>query len=112
MIISLCGNSVCPLALAAAPGQDARCVGRAFAAGLNFFFFYGPGNVPFIEQLALLAKKDRDRLVIATGSGARKNKSLLTVRRKITAALKTEIIDIFFAEYVNPADAPESIFGD
>src|SRR5262245_44056081 len=112
LIMSLNGDAACPLGLAAGPGQDARCVRRAFDGGINYFFFYGPGNESFIKQLARLTRKHRDDAIIATGSGARKGKSLLAARRKIVAALNTEFIDIFFAEYINPLDDSELIFGD
>jgi aryl-alcohol dehydrogenase-like predicted oxidoreductase len=112
MITSICGNSASPLGLAAAPQQDVRCVRRAVAGGINYFFFYGPGNQPFINQLATLMRTKRDELIVATGSGARKSSSLQAVRRKLLAALKTEVIDVFFAEYVNQRDDPELMFGD
>jgi aryl-alcohol dehydrogenase-like predicted oxidoreductase len=112
MITSLGRNAACPLGLAAGPQQDARCVRRAFDGGIDYFFFYGPGNEPFVKQLATLTRKNRDEVIIATGSGARKGKSLLTARRKIVAALNTEVIDVFFAEYVNKSDDPNLIFGD
>ena len=45
------------LGLAAGPKQDPRCVRRAFAGGINYFFFYGPGNMSFIEELAALLQR-------------------------------------------------------
>jgi aryl-alcohol dehydrogenase-like predicted oxidoreductase len=112
MITSLGGRSVSPLGLAAGPKQEAGCVPRAFDGGINYFFFYGPGNAQFIEQLAVLMRAHRDAVIVATGSGARKSKSLLNVRKKLLARLKTEVIDVFFAEYINPQDDLELIFGD
>jgi aryl-alcohol dehydrogenase-like predicted oxidoreductase len=103
---------VCPLGLAANPEQDPRCVRRAYDAGINYFFFYGPGYGPFIKEVAGLIPNHRDNIILATGSGARKARSLETVRRKIVAAIKTNVIDVFFAEYINPADNPAAIFGD
>jgi len=103
---------VCPLGLAAVPEQDPRCVRRAYDAGINYFFFYGPGYGPFIKELTRLIPQHRDDIIIATGSGARKARSLEVVRRRIVAAIKTDVIDVFFAEYVNPSDDPELIFGE
>jgi aryl-alcohol dehydrogenase-like predicted oxidoreductase len=57
-------------------------------------------------------QKNRDAIIVATGSGARRSRSLDAARRKIVASLGTELIDAFFAEYVNPADDSEFIFGD
>jgi aryl-alcohol dehydrogenase-like predicted oxidoreductase len=112
MITDLCGNSASSLGLAAAPRQDPRCVRRAFRSGINFFFFYGPGYEPFLEQLALLVRTQRERVIVATGSGGRKRGSLSAARRRIVAALGTELIDVFFAEYVTASDNPKQIFGD
>jgi aryl-alcohol dehydrogenase-like predicted oxidoreductase len=111
MITSLQGSSACPLGLAAHPHQPQRCVGRAFDQGINYFFFYGPGHKSFIQGLAPLVRRHREELIVATGSGARKPGSLRTARRKTLAALGAEMLDVFFAEYINPADDPEAVFG-
>src|SRR4051794_29538174 len=50
------GTPASCLGLAAAPEQDPRCGRRAFAGGINYFFFYGPGNTSFIEELANLVR--------------------------------------------------------
>jgi aryl-alcohol dehydrogenase-like predicted oxidoreductase len=111
-IKTIAGKAARPLGLAAVPDQDPRCVRQAFDAGNNYFFFYGPGAGPFIGELAALLRKNRDAIIVATGSGARRPRSLDIARRKIVATLGTELIDVFFAEYVNPEDDPELIFGD
>jgi aryl-alcohol dehydrogenase-like predicted oxidoreductase len=111
MIKSLAGASASRLGLAAYPEQDARCPARAFQSGINYFFFYSPGHTEFIEALAPLVRKSRAEVIVATGSGARKPAGLRSVRKKSTALLGTEMIDIFFAEYINPGDDPEAIFG-
>ena len=36
---------------------------------------------------------------------------LRIARRKIVSAVGTEMIDIFFAEYINPGDNAAAIFG-
>jgi aryl-alcohol dehydrogenase-like predicted oxidoreductase len=105
------GDLASVLGLAAYPNQDPRCVRQAFHGGINYFFFYGPGYQPFIRQLALVLRKHRDKVIVATGSGARKSRSLDAVRRKILAALATPSIDVFFAEYIHSGDDPEVIFG-
>jgi aryl-alcohol dehydrogenase-like predicted oxidoreductase len=109
-ISTIRGARVTKLGLAAHPSQDPKCVRHSFDAGINYFFFYGPGNKSFIRQLKLLAPR-RDEFIIATGSGARTSRGLQAARRKILSALGMELIDAFFAEYVNPADDPEGIFG-
>src|SRR5437867_3053631 len=109
-IKSLGGQPARSLALAAIPGQDPRCVRKAFDCGINFFFFYGPGSQPFIEQLTGILARHRADAIIATGSGARTSAALLAARRKLIKALKTDVIDVFFAEYISRADDLDHVF--
>lgn len=106
------GAAATSLALAAHSDQDPACVPRAVEQGINFLFFYGLGQRAFIEAIKPIARTQRDQILIATGSGARSRSGLQAARRKILAALGTEIIDIFFAEYIHPGDQPETIFGN
>jgi aryl-alcohol dehydrogenase-like predicted oxidoreductase len=99
------------LGLAAGPDQDPKCIRWAFEHGINFFFFYGPGNRDFTAELALLIQRRANETIIATGSGARTRNGLRAARRKIASSIGTDIIDLFFAEYVNPGDNPSAIFG-
>jgi aryl-alcohol dehydrogenase-like predicted oxidoreductase len=108
---TLNGKPASCLGLAAAPKQDPRCVVRAFAGGINFFFFYGPANKAFIAELASLVRRDRKDIIVATGSGSRRLEGLRTARRKFVKLLGTEMIDVFFIEYVHPGDNPDRIFG-
>lgn len=111
IVTTLDGTPASCLALAAAPKQDARCVVRAFARGINWFFFYGPGNTSFINALARLVKRDRERVIVATGSGSRRCEGLRAGQRKLARLLGAPMIDVFFIEYVNPSDNPHTIFG-
>jgi aryl-alcohol dehydrogenase-like predicted oxidoreductase len=99
------------LGLAAGPKQDPRCVRRAFTGGINYFFFYGPGNTSFIEELAALVRRKREQILVATGSGSRRAAGLRAARRKLTALLGIGLIDVFFIEYVHPGDNPDVMFG-
>jgi hypothetical protein len=99
------------LGLAAAPKQD-PCVRRAFAGGINYFFFYGPGHTTFIEELAVLARRKREQIIVATGSGSRRVAGLRAARRKLTALLGIGVIDVFFIEYVHPSDNACAIFSN
>jgi aryl-alcohol dehydrogenase-like predicted oxidoreductase len=105
------GTPASCLGLAARPDQDSKCIRWAFGHGINFFFFYGPGNKPFITELALLIKRRADDVIIATGSGSRTKSGLRAARRKIVSLLGTDQIDVFFAEYINPGDDLGTIFG-
>jgi aryl-alcohol dehydrogenase-like predicted oxidoreductase len=111
LLTTLDGTRACCLGLAAGPKQDPRCVPRAFAGGINYFFFYGPGNTAFIEELAALVARNRDQIIVATGSGSRRIAGWRAARRKMTVLLGTELIDVFFIEYVHPGDNPDVIFG-
>src|SRR5262245_3528070 len=110
-LTALDGTAASCLGLAAGPKQDPRCVPRAFAAGINYFFFYGPGHTSFIERLAALVRRKREQILVATGSGSRRVAGLRAARRKMTALLGTELIDVFFIEYVHPGDNPDEMFG-
>jgi aryl-alcohol dehydrogenase-like predicted oxidoreductase len=111
MITKIDGTPVRPLGLAAHPDQDPRCVGRALDGGIDFFFFYSPGHKDFVAALKPLLQPRRDEMVLASGSGARTTSGLRTARRKILTAVGTEMLDIFFAEYINPGDEVDAIFG-
>jgi aryl-alcohol dehydrogenase-like predicted oxidoreductase len=105
------GTPASCLGLAARPDQDPKCVRWAFGRGINFFFFYGPGNKEFIAELAVLIKRRAADLIVASGSGARTKNGLRAARRKIVSLVGTEQIDVFFAEYINPGDKLAAIFG-
>lgn len=110
-LTTLDGTPASCLGLAAGPKQDPRCVRRAFAGGINYFFFYGPGNTSFIEELAALLPRKREQIIVATGSGSRRVAGLRAARRKLTALLGIGLIDVFFIEYVHPGDNPDVMFG-
>ncbi|HTU90421.1 MAG TPA: hypothetical protein VMF69_10130 [Gemmataceae bacterium] len=110
-LTTLDGTPASCLGLAAGPKQIPQCVRRGFAGGINYFFFYGPGNTSFIEELAGLVVRKREQIIVATGSGSRRVAGLRAARRKLTALLGIGLIDVFFIEYVHPGDNPDVIFG-
>jgi len=110
-LTTLEGTPASCLGLAAGLKQDPRCVRRAFEGGINYFFFYGPGNRSFIEGLAALVPRKREQIIVATGSGSRRVAGLRSARRKLAALLGIGLIDVFFIEYVHPGDNPDVIFG-
>jgi aryl-alcohol dehydrogenase-like predicted oxidoreductase len=110
-LTTLDGTPSSCLGLAAGPKQDPRCVRRAFACGINYFFFYGPGHTSFIEELASLVSRQREQIIVAAGSGSRRVAGLRAARRKLTALLGIGLIDVFFIEYVHPGDNPDVMFG-
>jgi aryl-alcohol dehydrogenase-like predicted oxidoreductase len=110
-LTTLDGTPASCLGLAASPTQVPQCVRRAFAGGINYFFFYGPDQTSFIQELAGLVPRKREQIIVATGSGSRRVAGLRTARRKLTALSGIELLDVFFIEYVHPGDNPDVIFG-
>jgi aryl-alcohol dehydrogenase-like predicted oxidoreductase len=111
LLTTLDGTPASCLGLAAGLKQVPRCVRRALTGGINYFFFYGPGHTSFIEELAALVPRKREQIIVATGSGSRRITGLRAARRKVTALLGIDLIDVFFIEYVHPGDNPDVIFG-
>lgn len=111
-ITSLGGTPASSLGLAAYEGQDPACVPRAFQGGTNYFFFYGLDQGHFVEALRPLVRDHRDKIIIACGSGARKRRGLVSARQRTLKATGLEMLDVFFAEYVNPDDDRSEVFGD
>lgn len=110
-LATLDGSPASRLGLAAGPKQVPGCVPRAFAGGINYFFFYGPGSTTFIDELAAVVRKYREQILVATGSGSRRIAGLRAAQRKLTALLGIDVIDVFFIEYVHPGDDQEVMFG-
>ena len=104
------GNRAQPLGLAAYPGQSAECVPVAHSGGVNFFFFYSLSHASLVEALFPLVRQRRDDLIVATGSGSRTPKGLERTRRAICRRLGVDTLDIFFAEYISPADDLAKVF--
>lgn len=111
LLTTLDGAPASCLGLSAGPKQNPRCVRRSFAGGINYFFFYGPGNTAFLEELAALVPRKREQIIVATGSGSRRIVGLRAARRKLAVLLGIGVIDVFFIEYVHPGDNPDVIFG-
>lgn len=110
-ISSINGTHTSSLGLAAYIEQDPKCARRAVESGINYFFFYGPGSKLFIKALRPVIEEHRDEIILASGSGARTARGLQAAHRKIAAVSGAEVLDIFFAEYINPGDKPEAVFG-
>ncbi len=104
------GTQASALGLGAAPGQDPDCIPQAFISGINFFYFYQAGYPEFLSTLCKLLKNRRKEILLATGSEARNSKHLRSAFQELCSAVATDVIDIFFAEYINPSDDCETIF--
>lgn len=105
------GQPVTRLGLGGLPDQDPACVRAAYDAGVNYFFFYGQSQQPFIEEIPRLAAESRDQICIATGSGSRTVAGLRVDRDTLAQLAGVDRFDVFFAEYLHPGDDPETVFG-
>ncbi|MDE2998715.1 MAG: aldo/keto reductase [Gemmatimonadota bacterium] len=108
---TLAGAQVRPLGLAGAPDSQSGFASIAHGAGVNFFFFYGLNFDGMVDGVRRLLRHDRDEVFVATGTESRDlsrmRDDLDAVRRK----LDVDAIDLFFAEYVSPADDLDDVLG-
>lgn len=110
-ILTLSGNPVSPLGLAASADMDERCVQAAFEGGVTYFFFYNLSFASMIAGLRPLLRRRREEVFVACGSEERGPKALRRDLDRIRKALGVDLLDAFHAEYVSPADTPEKVFG-
>lgn len=110
VLTTIGGEPATRLGLAACPDQQPACVRAAYRGGINYFFFYSPSYQAFIQGLKPLLRQAREHLLVATGSRARSRQGLERVRRALCTQLGVETLDVFFAEYVSPADDDAAIF--
>ena len=101
------GQALKPLGLSACPDMEKACVPVAFAAGINYFFFYDLSYEPMLKGLKDLVVCHRDEMVIATGSESRDLDRLRTYRDDALRKLGIDVLDIFYLEYISPQDDME-----
>lgn len=101
---TLAGESISCLGLASRRIQESACVAQAFAAGVNYFCFYNLGSDRFLSALQSLAIAQRQALCIATGSEQRSPVALREYLNQARHTLATDVVDIFFVQYVSPSD--------
>ncbi|MBN3870132.1 aldo/keto reductase [Nostoc sp. JL33] len=92
-ILGLAGQSI-----------DAATVLLAFEAGINYFFFYNLESENFLSGLKSLLLTKREQVLVATGSENRDMQSLRNYLDSVRHCLNVEMVDVFFIEYVSPAD--------
>ncbi|MBE9138034.1 aldo/keto reductase [Nodosilinea sp. LEGE 07088] len=98
------GNSVSRLGLAGQQPMESGCVDLAWQAGVNYFFSYGVGDNPIINDLKPLLQQHRESVIVATGSEKRELNHWREYLEQVQQTLDISTIDILFAEYVSPAD--------
>ncbi|MBE9171200.1 aldo/keto reductase [Pleurocapsales cyanobacterium LEGE 06147] len=97
------------LGLAANQTMEQSCVNRAFAAGINYFFFYNLSFTNLLDELKPLLTHNREELMVATGSQSRDKSELTQYLDKVRRCLEIDVVDVFFIEYVSPLDEMSQI---
>ncbi len=103
-LTTLQGDLSSILGLAAYPQTDAACVSTAFRSGINYFFFYNLNHESFLDGLKQILATRRQQVLVAGGSEHRDINSLRQYLEQVRHRLNTDIIDLFFTEYVSPED--------
>ncbi|MGP1383473.1 MAG: aldo/keto reductase [Thainema sp.] len=101
-LTTLQGQPVSRLGLASQYIEEANCVPTAFDAGINYFFSYSTPTGIFLQELRSLVAGHREQLIVATGSEHRDTKPLQHRLDEIRQQLNTDIVDVFFLEYISP----------
>ncbi len=109
---TLAGEPVRPLGLAGAPDSQSGFASIAFGAGVNFFFFYGLNVDGMVDGVKRLLRHRRDEVFVATGTESRDPSQMRDYLDAVRGTLDVDAIDLFFAEYVSPADDPDDVLGE
>ncbi len=108
---TLAGEPVRPLGLAGAPDSQSGFASIARGAGANFFFFYGLDVDGMVDGVKRLLRRRRDEVFVATGTESRDPSRMRDYLDAVCETLDVDAIDLFFAEYVSPADDPDDVLG-
>lgn len=103
-IETLQGQPVSLLGLGAHQKMAATCIPAAFTGGINYFFFYNLSYHTLLDELKPLLAQHRQEILVATGSQDRQVSRLRDYFDQVRRRLDTDVVDVFFAEYVSPAD--------
>lgn len=103
-IVTQKGQPASILGLAGNQTIDVPCVRVAFEAGINYFFFYNFSSDNLLDGLKPLLTAKREELLVATGSENRDTHGLNQYLDKVRSRLNSDVVDVFFLEYVSPAD--------
>jgi predicted aldo/keto reductase-like oxidoreductase len=111
-LTTVSGDPISRLGLGAREDRFPEGAAIAVERGVNFLFIYHLGGGRWAAKLRELAAKDRARVAITAGSGARDPEGLRGSLATYLEALGTDHLDVFFAEYVRPDEDPERVHGD
>ncbi|MDP6449380.1 MAG: aldo/keto reductase [Lentisphaeria bacterium] len=111
ILTTIAGTAIRRLGLAGNPDARDEIVRAAATAGINFFFFYDLSYSSMTTRLRSLLEQHREGVIVATGSESRDVSELRTCLTRTREALGIDTIDIFFVEYVCPADDMRRVLG-
>jgi predicted aldo/keto reductase-like oxidoreductase len=103
-IVTLQEQRASILGLAGNQSMDVAGVRVAFEAGVNYFFFYNQTCNNLLDGLKPLLAQEREAILVATGSENRDIGELSRYLDQVRRYLNTDVVDVFFAEYISPAD--------
>lgn len=109
MIRTRQGQPASRLGFASQYTQDATCIRAAFEAGINYFFDYQLPKAHLQAELKSLFATHRDAVIYTFGSESRQIAVLRQQLDEVRQHLNLEYVDIFFAEYLSPADDADDI---
>lgn len=103
-LLTLNGQPISRLGLSGQQKMEPGCVELAYQSGINYFFSYGLGKGPFVEEVRSHLAQHRLGTMVATGSESRDLGEVEASLEKAQATFNVETLDIFFAEYISPSD--------
>lgn len=109
---TLAGKAVQPLGLAGSPDTRSGFASIARRAGVDFYFFYGLHIDGMVDGVNRLLRERRDDVFVATGTESRDPSEMRDCLNAVLAALDVDAVDLFFAEYVSPADDLDDVLGE
>ncbi|MBD3886533.1 aldo/keto reductase [Phormidium tenue FACHB-886] len=109
MIETRQGKPASRLGFASQYTQEATCIPAAFEAGINYFFDYQLPKESLQAELKSLLVAHRDAIVYTFGSESRQIHTLRQQLDEIRQHLNLDYVDIFFAEYLSPADDADEL---
>lgn len=109
MIETRQGQSASRLGFASQYTQDATCIRAAFAAGINYFFDYQMPQAALRLELKSLLATNREAIIYTFGSEERSVGILRQQLDEVRQQLDISWVDIFFLEYLSPADDVDEI---
>ncbi|MDE2889570.1 MAG: aldo/keto reductase [Gemmatimonadota bacterium] len=108
---TLAGEPVRPLGLAGAPDSQSGFAPIAYGAGVNFLFFYGLNVDGMVDGVKRLLRRRRDEVFVATGTESRDPTRMRDYLDAVRETLDVDAVDLFFVEYVSPADDLDDVLG-